>query len=168
MAVTDGQSPAQMLARKLSLLLDVAAALDRAPTFTEIQDALEQWGVRLSRARWGYMIAGTGTVVRDRALLAALSRFFGVDEEFLCSDTAELPPAVAAQLDLVRALRAARVKHFAMRTLGDVSPRTLQAITAFLDEEIHANTRETAANTREVDANAREIDGEAGGDAHRR
>jgi hypothetical protein len=42
---------------------------------------------------------------------------------------------VTAQLDLVRAMRAAKVRSYAARTLGDLSPETLGAITKFLDKE---------------------------------
>ena len=43
---------------------------------------------------------------------------------------------VRAQLDLVRSMRAAKVKSYAARTLGDISPKALQAISKFLDEEM--------------------------------
>ena len=43
---------------------------------------------------------------------------------------------LAAQLDLVRSMRAAKVKSYAARTLGDISPKALQAISKFLDEEM--------------------------------
>lgn len=41
----------------------------------------------------------------------------------------------AAELDRVRAMRAAKVKTFAARTLGDLPPEALGAITKILDEE---------------------------------
>ena len=63
--------------------------------------------------------------------------FFDVDADFLVgSDGAEVPPRVSAQLDLVRSMRAAKVKSYAARTLGDISPKALQAISRFLDEEM--------------------------------
>ncbi len=46
------------------------------------------------------------------------------------------PEKVSAQLDLVRSMRAAKVKSYAARTLGDISPKALQAISRFLDEEM--------------------------------
>jgi len=33
-------------------------------------------------------------------------------------------------------MRAAKVKSYAARTLGDISPKALQAISRFLDEEM--------------------------------
>ena len=47
-----------------------------------------------------------------------------------------LQAEVSAQLDLVRSMRAAKVKSYAARTLGDISPKALHAITKFLDEEM--------------------------------
>ena len=46
------------------------------------------------------------------------------------------PEKVSAQLDLVRSMRAAKVKSYAARTLGDISPKALNAITKFLDEDM--------------------------------
>ena len=54
----------------------------------------------------------------------------------LGEDGAATPDKVTAQLDLVRAMRAAKVKSYAARTLGDISPKALQAISRFLDEEM--------------------------------
>ncbi len=132
----DATVEAEVLARKLNLLIDVATTQGHTPTFREISDALAQGNVRLSRARWSYMIAGTGPVVKDHRLLGALSEFFGVDSGFLRAEPGgDVPERIEAQLDLVRAMRVARVKNFAARALGDVSPDTLRAITRFLDEE---------------------------------
>lgn len=125
------------LARKLNLLVDVATTEGHTPTFREIADALDAQGVGLSRARWSYMIAGTGPAVRDRKLLNAIAEFFGVDGRFLTGGLgSDIPVRIEAQLDLIRAMRVARVKNFAVRALGDVSPETLKAITRYLDAEI--------------------------------
>ena len=135
---------AEVLARKLNLLIDVATTEGHTPTFREISDALATENVRLSRARWSYMIAGTGPVVKDHRLLHALSEFFGVDSGFLRAEPGgDLPERIEAQLDLVRAMRVARVRNFAARALGDVSPETLRAITRFLDEEIGGSREES-------------------------
>ena len=75
--------------------------------------------------------------VQDPALFEGLATFFDVDAAFLLGeDGAATPAKVSAQLDLVRAMRAAKVKSYAARTLGDISPKALQAISRFLDEEM--------------------------------
>ena len=75
--------------------------------------------------------------VRDPAIVDGLAAFFDVDAPFLMGDDgAGTPEKVSAQLDLIRSMRAARVKSYAARTLGDVSPKALKAISKFLDEEM--------------------------------
>lgn len=71
--------------------------------------------------------------VDDPELFDALSDFFEVPRGYLAG--VEESEQVAAELDLVRAMRAAKVKTFATRTLGDLSPEVLGAITKILDEE---------------------------------
>jgi hypothetical protein len=133
----DGTDGTEALARRLNLLMDVATAEGHTPTYREIAESLDEEGIRLSRSRWAYMLAGSGPLVKDRRLLDAISSFFGVEPAFLNGERGDdLPRRIEAQLDLVRAMRAARVKNFAARALGDVSPDTLRAITRFLDEEI--------------------------------
>lgn len=128
---------AEDLAKRLRLLLDVAIAeTGSEPTFTQIAGFLEERGLNLSRSRWTYMVNGH-RYVQDRALFDGLATFFDIDPAFLAGDAgAETPAKVSAQLDLVRAMRAARVKSYAARTLGDISPNALRAISRFLDEEI--------------------------------
>ena len=140
MADDDSTTAAEDLAKRLRLLLDVAAAETGAePTYSQIAAFLEQRGVKLSRSRWTYMVNGH-RYVRDRSLFEGLAAFFDIDPEFLAGTAgAGIPPKVSAQLDLVRSMRAARVKSYAARTLGDISPNALQAISRFLDEEIARN-----------------------------
>jgi hypothetical protein len=137
MTEQEGQTAAEDLARRLRLLLDVAAAESGSePTFAQIAAFLEERGINLSRSRWTYMVNGH-RYVRDAALFGGLAAFFDVDPAFLAGEAgADMPAKVSAQLDLVRAMRAARVKSYAARTLGDISPNALQAISRFLDEEI--------------------------------
>ena len=60
--------------------------------------------------------------VQDPAVFEGLAAFFDVDTAFLMGqDGAATPEKVAAQLDLVRSMRAAKVKSYAARTLGAVS-----------------------------------------------
>ena len=124
-------APQAELARRLNLLLDVVVAERGQPvTFREVQAKLQDKGIKLSRARWFYMKDGTGRLVSDPALLRALCEIFNVDPTYLLGgDGADLPQRIDSQLEFVKSLRAARVKTFAARTLGDVSPETLQAIT---------------------------------------
>jgi hypothetical protein len=134
---TDG-SPQAELARRLNLLLDVVVAERGQPvTFREVQEKLAEKGIKLSRARWFYMKDGTGRLVSDPALLGALGEIFNVDPAYLQgSEAADLPQRIDSQLEFVKSLRAARVKTFAARTLGDVSPETLRAITEYLNKDI--------------------------------
>ena len=131
-------SPQAELARRLNLLLDVVVAERGQPvTFREVQEKLADKGIKLSRARWFYMKDGTGRLVSDPALLGALCEIFNVDPAYLLgSDDADLPQRIDSQLEFVKSLRAARVKTFAARTLGDVSPETLRAIIEYLNKDI--------------------------------
>ena len=144
--MTDDESTtaADDLAKRLRLLLDVAEAeTGSEPTFAQIAAFLEQRGTNLSRSRWTYIINGH-RYVQDRALFEGLAAFFDVDPEFLAgSEGAGVPAKVSAQLDLVRSMRAARVKSYAARTLGDISPNALQAISKFLDAEVSAEAHAT-------------------------
>lgn len=80
---------------------------------------------------------GTGRLVSDPALLGALCEIFNVDPGYLQGgEAADLPERIDSQLEFVKSLRAARVKTFAARTLGDVSPETLRAITEYLNRDI--------------------------------
>ncbi|WP_194396238.1 hypothetical protein [Microbacterium atlanticum] len=134
----DNKSAAQDLAKRLRLLLDVSTAESGAePTYSEISAFLEARGTSLSRSRWTYMVNGH-RYVRDPLIVDGLAAFFDVDAPFLLGDEdAPTPEKVNAQLDLIRSMRAARVKSYAARTLGDVSPKALQAISKYLDEEMN-------------------------------
>lgn len=133
----ESKAAAEDLAKRLRLLLDVAVAeTGSEPTYSQIAAYLEERGINLSRSRWTYMVNGH-RYVQDRGLFDGLAAFFDVDTEFLMgAEGAEAPQRVNAQLDLVRSMRAARVKSYAARTLGDISPNALAAISKFLDEEI--------------------------------
>ncbi|WP_113716841.1 hypothetical protein [Arthrobacter dokdonensis] len=137
------RTPQGELARKLHLLLDVAVAeRGEALTFPEIRAAMTVRGVGLSRARWSYMKDGNGRLVQDRPLLTALADYFNVDPEYLLSvEDIETPEMVGRQLEFVKSLRAARVKSFAAKTLGDVSPETLEIIVEYLDQDIALHPR---------------------------
>ncbi|RJT90212.1 hypothetical protein D6T64_04590 [Cryobacterium melibiosiphilum] len=126
------------LASKLNLLLDAVAAERGQPlTYREIAAALDDRGVSLSRARWSYMLSGSGYLVTDETLLRGLAGYFEVDPDYLLGgpDVAE-PDRIAAVNELIAAMRAAKVRTFAARTLGEVSPPTLRAITEILNQVI--------------------------------
>lgn len=133
----ENKAAAQNLAKRLRLLLDVAIAESGSePTYSQIAAYLDQRGTSLSRSRWTYMVNGH-RYVQDAAVFEGLAAFFDVDAGFLAGeDGAAIPAKVSAQLDLVRSMRAAKVKSYAARTLGDISPKALQAISRYLDEEV--------------------------------
>jgi len=137
MTEDESKVAAEDLAKRLRLLLDVAITESGSePTYAQIATFLEKRGTNLSRSRWTYMVNGH-RYVQDPALFEGLAAFFDVDAAFLLGeDGAATPAKVSAQLDLVRAMRAAKVKSYAARTLGDISPKALQAISRFLDEEM--------------------------------
>ncbi|WP_284990264.1 hypothetical protein [Arthrobacter sp. efr-133-TYG-120] len=141
-------SPQTQLARRLNLLLDVVVAERGHPvTFKEVQTELAARGIKLSRARWFYMKEGSGRLVTDPVLLTGLCDIFNVDPSYLVGSDAALPERIDSQLEFVKSLRAARVKSFAARTLGDVSPETLRAISEFLNKDIglHPEGEQAAA-----------------------
>ncbi|MGK0721808.1 hypothetical protein [Leucobacter sp. W1478] len=131
------KAAAELLEKRLRLLLDVKAAETGAePSFSEIAAFLRERGTNLSRSRWTYMINGHRKV-DDAEVFAGLAEFFDVDVDFITGDSDALTPEkVKAQIDLVRSMRAAKVKSYATRTLGDLSPETLRAISQFLDQEM--------------------------------
>ncbi|WP_113719095.1 hypothetical protein [Arthrobacter dokdonensis] len=145
----ESPSPQVALARRLNLLLDAAAEKrGEAVTFREVKDKLAERGVAMSRARWFYMKDGTGALVRDKKVLGAICEIFDVDQSFLLDmDSDELPESIQARLEFVKALRASRVQAFAARTLADVSPDTLQAITEFLNRDIAAHVAGVSAQS---------------------
>ena len=126
------------LSQRLRLLVDLYHVEHGVELkYGEVAAALESQGISLSRARWSYMLNGHRTV-DDPDLLAALADFFGVSADFLLRN-GPVPDRLEAQLNLIRAMRLSKVRSFAARTLGDVSPRTLNAITQFLDDVASRN-----------------------------
>jgi hypothetical protein len=130
--MTHGTEP-KALARRLSLLLDhVEAVRGTTFTFNEIAAYLDARGVPLSRARWGYMLAGDAWRVRDPELLDTLGSMFGVSGAYLRGEE-PLPERIEAEMHLVRALRRTRVQTFAARNLGDTDPAAYEAIAQYLE-----------------------------------
>jgi len=137
----ESKTAAADLAKRLRLLLDVVITESGVePTYSQIAAYLGERGTNLSRSRWTYMVNGH-RYVQDTEVFEGLAAFFDVDADFLTgTDGAAVPARVSAQLDLVRSMRAAKVKSYAARTLGDISPKALQAISKFLDEEMARTT----------------------------
>lgn len=132
-----GGVPQLELARKLNLLLDVVVAEGNTPyTYRQIAEDLDARGLSLSRARWSYMIAGSGALVTDVQLLTGIAEFFRIPPAYLLGSDDDIPERVDTQLAFVKSLRAKRVVSFAARILGDVSPDTLRSITALLEEDM--------------------------------
>jgi len=131
-----GALDAAELARRLNLLLDFEESQRGAPVpFAAIEEYVAARGGSLSRAKWTYMLSGDGRRNRDTELLTVLAGFFEVDERFLLEDS-EVPERIGAQIELVRALRSARVSGFAARTFpGELSPEALRRIAQVLEEE---------------------------------
>jgi hypothetical protein len=135
-ASSDKLSPAAALSRKLNLLMDTAEAEGRKVTYSDLSEAMERSGTPLSRARWHYMRAGTGPVVKKVELLQNLARFFGVNEDYLLEEGGDLPARVEAQMDLLTTMRANKVRNFAARQLDGLSPETLLQIRDLIDQRL--------------------------------
>ena len=125
----------QILARKIDLLLDVMVTADGRPyEFQDIQTALAEKGVKLSRTRWHHIKAGDATVRQPPEVLTALAEFFQVNPDYLLNSDGAVPERIQHELELLAAMRRAKVKEFATRTLADVDNETLDAIAALLDD----------------------------------
>jgi hypothetical protein len=137
-AVTEASIPEahSPLARKLNLLMDAAETEGRKITYNDIRDAMAEAGTPLSRARWHYMRKGTGPEVKKADLLRNLAVFFGVHPDYLLEGQADLPERVEAQMDLLAAMRANKVRNFAARQLDGLSPETLLQIRDIIDEQL--------------------------------
>lgn len=144
---TEAQASSEALSRKLNLLLDTATTEGRDISFNDIEEAMQEAGSPLSRARWGYMRAGTGPCVTDDALLRNLGAFFGVNEEYLLDGDETLPSRVEAQLELLTVMRTNKVKNFAARQLADIAPETLLEISAIISQHLgnHAGAASRSA-----------------------
>ena len=131
-----GRTPQGELSRRLHVLLDtVVEETGRPVLFSDISAAMAARGVKLSRARWNYMKDGNGRLILDRTLFVALADFFNVDPDFLLSvEDMKTRELTASQLELVKSLRAERVKWFTAKTLGDVSPQTLDVTIDYLEQ----------------------------------
>ena len=125
----------QILARKIDLLLDVVTTAEGKPfEFHDIQSALAEKGVKLSRTRWHHIKTGDATVRQPPEVLTALAEFFQINPDYLLRSDGEVPERIQHELELLAAMRRAKVKEFATRTLAEVDNETLDAIAALLDD----------------------------------
>lgn len=126
----------QVIGRKVDLLLDVVRRSDDGQVFEykDVEASLAAKGIRLSRTRWQRIKSGESPSQQPREVLVAVAEFFGVDPSYLLETDAELPDRVKSELELLRSMRRARVRDFAMRTLAEVDEETLKAITELIDE----------------------------------
>ncbi|MET4058766.1 hypothetical protein ABIB35_000291 [Arthrobacter sp. UYP6] len=125
----------QILARKIDLLLDVVLTTEGKPyEFQDIQSALAENGIKLSRTRWHHMKAGDATVRQPTEVVIGLAEFFGINPDYLLTADGEIPDRIKSELELLAAMRRAKVREFATRTLSEVDSETLDAIAALLDD----------------------------------
>ena len=125
----------QILSRKIDLLLDVVVTPDgKQYEFNDVAAALAERGVKLSRTRWHHLKVGDSTAKHPTDLITALAKFFQVDPDYLLKADGEIPERIQQELELLAAMRRAKVKEFATRTLAEVDNETLDAIAALLDD----------------------------------
>jgi hypothetical protein len=128
----------QALSRKIGLLLDVMTTPEgKRHEFQDIQEALAQKGVRLSRTRWHHIKVGDSTTGQPREIVEALADFFDVNREYLLEEDSPVPERIQHELELLAAMRRAKVREFATRTLAEVDNETLAAIAELLDDSQH-------------------------------
>ncbi|MDN3481907.1 hypothetical protein QMA10_08215 [Arthrobacter sp. APC 3897] len=134
-AVQRNLRESQILARKIDLLLDVVQTSEGKPfEFQDVQTALAEKGIKLSRTRWHHMKSGDATVRQPTEVVTGLAEFFQVNPSYLLDADGEVPERIQSELELLAAMRRAKVREFATRTLSEVDNETLDAIAALLDD----------------------------------
>lgn len=125
----------QILARKIDLLLDIVQTSEGKPfEFHDIQSALAEKGIKLSRTRWHHIKSGDATVRQPTEVVTGLAEFFQINPSYLLEADGEVPQRIQSELELLAAMRRAKVREFATRTLSEVDSETLDAIAALLDD----------------------------------
>lgn len=126
---------AEILARKINLLLDVVVAEGGEPyEFADIQAGVRQNGYELSRTRWWRIRTGESPEAVPKEALVAMAKFFEVDPAYLTEEAGDLPERIERELQLLKKMRRNKLKNIAARTLGDIDTKTLEAINALLDD----------------------------------
>jgi len=133
------QQKKERLADRMGILVDIwESDNNTALTYPHVESALSSQGIHLSRTRWSYLINGTGSLVTDQELLKGIAEFvFKVPATYLCDLNSETPPEVEARMDFLVQLRKLKVKNFAARNLGAMSPETLRTITEIIDASMN-------------------------------
>lgn len=126
----------QVLSRKINLLLDVVLSPEggKRYEFNDIQRALADRGIKLSRTRWHHIKQGTATARQPKEVLEGLADFFDVDQNYLLNSDSKTPQRIQYELEVLAAMRRAKVKDFATRTLAEVDNETLNAIAELLED----------------------------------
>lgn len=125
----------EVLASKLKLLTDLEEQRGGgALLFPEIEKAMAERGVRLTRVRWYRLRTGSADNKWDPQLLEALADFFGVPASYLLERESQLPPDLQAKVELLLAMKAAEVQGIAARIVGEVSPEALTELARLLDK----------------------------------
>ncbi|MEF2978113.1 hypothetical protein [Subtercola sp. YIM 133946] len=102
--------------------------------FAAVQTALEEAGVSISRQRWSYIKHGSGFAVKDQPLLEAITKFFGVDSEFLLDLSSPPSEDLQRRIDHVIRLRRANVAKVATRALGQLDPELAESLVRAIEE----------------------------------
>lgn len=93
-------------------------------------DALRAGGADITEKKWIELLSATGPRREAHSLLTALAGHFEVSEKYLLElGSSEIAQRIEAEIDLQRALNESGANSVAARTLGDVSPSALRAIT---------------------------------------
>lgn len=151
-SIESGDDPAQTvraraleLARRLNLLQDVHASENNGKQlgFSELRDRLEARGVNLSEGRWAYMLSGQSALTTDSRLLSELADIFEVDASYLLEwDDPELPDRILANRELIAALRRNKIIKAAARSLGPLTPTSINALSKIIDAEMSKDFRD--------------------------
>lgn len=131
------QEKKEKLAGRVGILIDIwDFEHNSSLTYPQVEASLSSKGIQLSRARWSYLINGTGSLVTDQSVLAAIAGFFDVPSEYLCDLNSEPSAELQEKMVFVSDMRKLKVKNFATRNLGALSPDTLKTITNIIDSSM--------------------------------
>jgi hypothetical protein len=135
------QQKKERLADRMGILVDIwESDNNTALTYPHVEEALSAHGIHLSRTRWSYLINGTGSLVTDQELLTGIAELvFKVPATYLCDLNSETPSEVEDRMAFLVQLRKLKVKNFAARNLGAMSPETLKTISDIIDASMNGD-----------------------------
>ncbi|WP_394941197.1 hypothetical protein [Psychromicrobium sp. YIM B11713] len=137
---TTQQEKKEKLADRMGILIDIWDFENNSSlTYPQMESALASKGIQLSRTRWSYLINGTGSLVTDQVLLKGVSDFFGVSSTYLCDLNSNPPVELEKKMEFISDMRKLKVKNFATRNLGALSPETLKTITKIIDSSMNSS-----------------------------